>query len=197
MISEPLSNSIHEKGAHGYGASLGSYKLSFHHNLMAHATARNPSIAGNNRDFTVLMDFRNCVIYNWVNRSCDGKPLSINVVNNYFKPGPATQEEVKRRIVRMDNSENMGFRGCWYIEGNYVAGYPAVSDNNWDGGVDFEAGTSIEKNRRMDPFPVAPVTTQSARDAYQSVLKQVGVIVPGRDSQEKRIIAEVKDGSFS
>ena len=35
MISEPLNRSVHEKGPHGYGASLGGYKLSFHHNLMA------------------------------------------------------------------------------------------------------------------------------------------------------------------
>jgi len=197
MISEPLNQSIHEKGAHGYGASLGAYKLSFHHNLIAHAVARNPSIAGNNRNFTVLMDFRNCVIYNWVHRSCDGKPLSINIVNNYFKPGPATNEVVKRRIARIDNSENMGFRGAWHIVGNYVEGFPDISEDNWNGGVDFERGTSAEINRRIESFPVAYVTTQSAIDAYGSVLKNAGVIVPARDSQEKRIVEEVKDGTFT
>lgn len=197
MISEPLNHSVHEKGAHGYGASLGGYKLSFHHNLMAHATARNPSIAGNDRNFTILMDFRNCVIYNWVHRSCDGKPLSINVVNNYFKSGPATNDAVKRRIARIDNSENMGFRGAWHIDGNYIEGFTNISADNWEGGVDFERGASEETNRRTEPFPIANVTTQSAIDAFESVLKNVGVIVPGRDSQEKRIVEEVRKGTFT
>lgn len=197
MISEPLNQSIHEKGAHGFGASLGSYKLSFHHNLIAHAVARNPSIAGNDKNFTVLMDFRNCVIYNWVHRSCDGKPLSINIVNNYFKPGPATNDAVKRRIARIDDSENMGFRGAWHIDGNYVEGFPDISEDNWNGGIDFERGSSEGTNRRIEPFPVAYVTTQSAVDAYESVLKYAGVIVPARDSQEKRIVEEVKDGTFT
>lgn len=197
MFSEPLNKSIHEKGAHGFGASLGSYKLSFHHNLIAHAVARNPSIAGNDKNFTVLMDFRNCVIYNWVHRSCDGKPLSINIVNNYFKPGPATNDAVKRRIARIDNSENMGFRGAWHIDGNYVEGFPNISEDNWNGGVDFERGASEGTNRRIEPFPVAYVTTQSAVDTYESVLKYAGVIVPARDSQEKRIVEEVSKGIFT
>lgn len=197
MMSEPLNKSIHLKGAHGFGASLGSYKLSYHHNLIADCVARNPSIAGNNRDFTVLMDFRNCVIYNWVSRSCDGKPLSINIINNYYKPGPATNENVRRRIARLDYSENMGFAGLWHIDGNYVDGYPAISVDNWNGGVDFDNGTSAEHNRRIAPFSVAEVTTQSATEAYKLVLKQAGVIVPGRDSNERRIIEEVEKGSFS
>jgi pectate lyase len=197
MISEPLNHSVHEKGAHGYGASLGGYKLSFHHNLMAHAIARNPSIAGNDRNFTVLMDFRNCVIYNWVQRSCDGKPLSINIVNNYFKPGPATNDAVKRRIARIDNSENIGFRGAWHIDGNYIEGFPNISADNWNGGIDFERGTSVETNRRTEPFPVANVTTQSSIEAFESVLKNVGVTVPARDAQEKRIVEEVRKGSFT
>jgi pectate lyase len=196
-MSEPLNKSIHEKGAHGFGASLGGYKLTYHHNLFANGVARNPSIAGNNRDFTVLMDYRNCVIYNWVSRSCDGKPLSINVVNNYYKPGPATNENVKRRIARIDNSEKMGFTGLWYIEGNYVEGYPEISANNWKGGIDFDEGTSIEHNRRIEPFPVPAVETQSAKEAYELVLKNAGVIVPGRDSNEKRIIKEVEKGTFT
>jgi pectate lyase len=196
-MSEPLHKSIHEKGAHGYGASIGGNRLSFHHNLFANCYARNPSIAGNTQNFTVLLDFRNCVIYNWVIRTCDGKPLSINVVNNYYKPGAATEESVKRRIARIDNSENMGFAGLWYIEGNFVEGYPEISTANWKGGIDFEEGTSMERNRRLTPFPVAPITTQSAREAYHLVLKYAGVIAPGRDSQEQRILSEVEKGIFS
>jgi len=195
IMSEPLHHSIHLKGDHGFGASLGSYKMSFHHSLMADNYARNPSIAGNNQDLTVLLDIRNCVIFNWGNRSCDGKPLSVNIINNYFNPGPATKAEVKHRIARLDNSEKMGFSGLWYIDGNFMEGYPKISDDNWAGGIDFEQGTSVERNRCYTPFSVAPVTTQSAEEAYNLVLKYAGVIAPGRDSNEKRIISEVENGT--
>jgi hypothetical protein len=195
VMSEPLNNSIHEKGAHGYSGSIGGYKASFHHNLLANGAARNPSIAGNNQAPTVLLDFRNCVISNWGHRSCDGKPLSINLVNNYYKSGPATNEDVKRRITRIDNAEKQGFSCMWYVDGNVVEGYPEISANNWAGGVDYEEGTSPEKNRSKVPFEVAPVTTQPARDAYQLVLKYAGCYF-NRDSQEKRIIEQVSTGKY-
>lgn len=195
VMSEPLDHSIHEKGAHGYSASIGGYKASFHHNLLANGAGRNPSIAGNNQSPTVMLDFRNCVISNWGHRSCDGKPLSINLVNNYFKPGPATNAGVKRRIARIDNAEKMGFSCLWYVDGNRVEGYPQISANNWTGGVDFEQGTSAERNRSKQPFEVAPVTTQTAKEAYELVLKYAGCYW-NRDTQEMRIIEQVRTGKY-
>ncbi|MDR2805529.1 MAG: pectate lyase [Dysgonamonadaceae bacterium] len=196
IIAEPLHQSVHEKGAHGYGASIGGYKASFHHNVLSCAVARNASIAGNNQNPTVMLDVRNCVIANWQHRSCDGKPLSINLVNNYYKPGPATLDEVKHRIARIDNAENMGFTGLWYIAGNYVEGSPTLFADNWNGGVDFERGASEARNRRSTPFEFAPVTTQSAQEAYEAVLQYAGVIAPGRDAHEKRIIEQIRSNRF-
>lgn len=196
VMSEPLDHSIHEKGEHGYCASIGGYKTSFHHNLLANGAGRNPSIAGNNQSPTVMLDFRNCVISNWGHRSCDGKPLSINLVNNYYKPGPATNADVKRRITRIDNAEKMGFSCLWYVDGNSVEGYPDISANNWAGGVDFEDGTSAEKNRSKVSFEFAPVTTQTAKEAYELVLKYAGCYL-NRDSQEKRIIEQVITGNYT
>ncbi|MDR0543622.1 MAG: pectate lyase [Dysgonamonadaceae bacterium] len=196
MMSEPLDKSVHEKGAHGFGATIGGYKASFHHNILACGTARNPSIGGNNQNFTVLLDVRNCVIANWGHRSCDGKPLSINLVNNYYKPGPATRDDVRRRIARIDNAEKMGFTGLWHINGNYVEGYPEISADNWNGGVDFEQGASKERNRQPLPFETAFVTTQPAKEAYDLVLKHAGVIAPKRDVQEERIVSHIKTNQY-
>jgi pectate lyase len=196
VMSEPLRHSIHEKGDHGYNASIGGYKASFHHNLLANAAARNPSIAGNNQNPTVMLDFRNCVISNWEHRSCDGKPLSINLVNNYYKPGPATNENVKRRIARIDNAEKLGFSCLWYVEGNHVEGFPDISSSNWAGGVDFEQGSSAERNRSKIAFESAPVVTQPATAAYELVLKYAGCYL-NRDSQEKRIIEQVRTGKYT
>ena len=196
MISEPLNRSVHPKGAHGYGASLGAENGSYHHNLFAHAPARNPSVAGNKTELTINMDFRCSVIFNWQHRSCDGKPVSCNLVNNYFKPGPATQAAVRRRIVRVDDTQSAyGYPSRWFVEGNFVEGEPGISADNWRGGVDYEnAKTSEAANRSREAFPVAPVSTQSAAAAHPLVLAGAGATLPRRDRVDTRIAAEVASG---
>lgn len=196
LIAEPLNRSVHPKGAHGYGASLGAENGSYHHNLFAHATARNPSVAGNHEHRTVNMDFRCSVIYNWQHRTCDGKPVSCNLVNNYFKPGPATQPAVRRRIVAIDDTQSAyGYPSHWFVEGNFIEGAPEISADNWRGGVDFERGkTSEAANRRREQFSVAAVTTQPATDAYALVLAHAGATLPRRDRIDARIVAEVAAG---
>jgi pectate lyase len=198
LIAEPLNRSVHPKGAHGYGASWGGENTSYHHNLFAHCTARNPSVAGQAKDHTINMDHRCSVIFNWEHRSCDGKPDSINVVNNYYKPGPATLPDVRRRIARIDDTKAAyGFDSLWHIEGNVVEGFPKISADNWAGGVDFEGQTSAALNRRREAFPVAPVATQPAAEAYRLVLAGVGATLPRRDALDARIVREVETGKVT
>lgn len=194
LISEPLHDSVN-RHPHGYGATWGGKNVSYHHNLFAHAAGRNPSVAGETGNRTVLMDHRNSVIYNWKHRSCDGKPTSVNVVNNYYKPGPATPSAVRRRVARIDDTmAPYGFESLWHIEGNFVEGAPDVSEDNLLG-IEFEGDTSASKNIRANPFPTAPVTTQEATEAYQLVLENVGANLPKRDSQDARILREVANGT--
>ncbi len=195
LIAEPLNRSVHEKGAHGYGASWGGENTSYHHNLFAHCTARTPSVAGQDRERTILMDHRCSVIFNWEHRSCDGKPESINIVNNYYKPGPATRADVRRRLVRIDDTKaKYGYDSLWFIEGNVLDGDAGISADNWRGGVEFEGRTSEAANRRRTPFAVAPVTTQTAPEAYALVLRDVGATRPRRDALDARLVREVESG---
>lgn len=195
LIAEPLNRSVHEKGAHGYGASWGGQNTSYHHNLFAHCTARTPSVAGQDRERTILMDHRCSVIFNWEHRSCDGKPESINVVNNYYKPGPATRADVRRRLVRIDDTKaKYGYDSLWFIEGNALDGDAGISADNWRGGVEFEGRTSEAANRSRTPFAVASVTTQPAAEAYALVLREVGATRPHRDPLDTRIVREVESG---
>lgn len=195
LIAEPLNRSVHPKGAHGYGASLGGENGSYHHNLFAHATARNPSVAGNKTDHTVNLDFRCSVIYNWQHRTCDGKPVSANLVNNYYKPGPATQPAVRRRVARLDDTQSAyGYPSRWHIAGNVVEGAPEISADNWQGGVELDRNVTVAANRSLEPFPVAPVTTQPAAEAYALVLRHAGATLPRRDAADERLAREVASG---
>jgi pectate lyase len=48
LIAEPLNNSLHSKGPHGYGSLARSNgRVTLHHNLWAHCDARNPRLDDN------------------------------------------------------------------------------------------------------------------------------------------------------
>jgi hypothetical protein len=190
MVTESLYNSIHKKGKHGYGGLWGGPGGSWHHNILAHHSSRNPRASGNVE--SGLMDYRNNVVYNWGYQSAYGGELwPRNWVNNYYKFGPATEEKVKRRIFVQASS-----KGRMYVDGNYVWGYPDISKNNWAGGIDFSPdGDATEKTLRVDkPFNVAPVQTETAEDAFELVLRSAGASF-SRDSLDSRIVEEIRTGT--
>ncbi|MCU0646183.1 MAG: pectate lyase, partial [bacterium] len=132
LISESLNHSFHHKGDHGYGGIWGGKRASFHHNLLAHHSSRNPRFNGSrtHRDpAQEIVDFRNNVIYNWgYNSSYGGESGNQNLVANYYKYGPASKH--KNRIV-----EPWDGKGKWYVADNFVFGSPDITSNNWAGGV--------------------------------------------------------------
>ncbi len=203
-IQWSISSEALDRNNHAFGGTWGGWPCSLHHNLFACNTARNPSI-GMNGPF----DFRNNVLFNWRHRTIDGGDASsrINLVANYFKPGPATQSNRRSMIGRVygrsSRYEYPGF-GKWYVDGNVVEGYPEVSANNWAGGVVFEAasrekGETIPKGtekdvRQFTPFPSPPITQQTAEEAYRLVLAHVGASLPRRDAVDARVIESVRTG---
>lgn len=199
ILSESLYNSGHAKGAHGYGGIQGGWGASFHHNLYADHTSRNPRFCGARYHLSTaskeIVDFRNNVIFNWGYQTVyGGESGQQNMVNNYFKSGPATNSSKKNRIVEIDDSNVAGYTpGQWYIEGNYMNGYPAISADNWAGGVQG-VDSKVAGVRATSPFTFASVTTETAEDAYISVLAKAGANFPKADTVDKRIISEVKSG---
>lgn len=190
LVSESLTKSIHQKGAHGYGGLWGGPGGSYHHNILAHHSSRNPRASGN--PDSGLLDFRNNVIYNWgFNSGYGGELWPRNWINNYYKSGPATSEKVRRRLFLQKDPQ-----GRMYAAGNFVFGYPAISADNWQGGIDFAPdGEAMEATLRVaHPFVVAPVTTQPAEAAYELVLAQAGCSL-FRDSVDQRIINEIRTGT--
>lgn len=194
MISESLNHSVHEKGDHGYGGIWGGDTVSFHHNLFAHNLSRNPRFNGARYQvvWNDLVDFRNNVIYNWGDNSIyGGERGNHNVVSNYFKPGPGTKKSVRNRVLQITTSADYPY-GIFYVSGNYTDGNPAVTADNWNGGVDTEAAISMVKADQ--PFYHMPLPGQTARDAYQAVLQSAGASLV-RDAVDQRIISEVRNGT--
>ncbi|HNW60403.1 MAG TPA: FlgD immunoglobulin-like domain containing protein [bacterium] len=189
LIAESLYLSTHPKGAHGYGGIWGGTNVSFHHNLFAHHSSRNPRFDGSNAP-CINVDYRNNVIYNWgFNSAYGGEGGTINMVANYYKYGPATKSGVRYRIVEPSDG-----KGKWYIEENYVTGAPAITANNWAGGVQGSYGTE-SVSRVHEPHPFVPITQHSAEEAYTRVLTYAGAILPKRDAVDSRVIQDVISGT--
>ena len=212
IISESLNNSVHSKGAHGYGGIWGGKKASFHHNLLAHHNSRNPrlgEVVDNNFALTDLVDLRNNVIYNWGSNSCyGGEAMNVNIVNCYYKPGPATQNP--ERIVAIDKkmdgpSEIKNRWGRFYINGNYVENSSHVTNDNWSFGVlsqfssKYEQLSAQEKDilRMNNEHPIDNnVNTHTANVAFQKVLKYCGASLH-YDFVDQRIINDVIKNQFT
>ncbi|MDR8393339.1 hypothetical protein NC796_19450 [Aliifodinibius sp. S!AR15-10] len=190
IISESLNYSHHEKGDHGYGGIWGAVRGSFHHNLIAHHTSRNPRFSGSNYESDIpnrQVDFRNNVIYNWGDNSIyGGEDGEHNMVKNYFKPGPATQEDVADRIVNPSRPY-----GKFYVADNFVEGYPEVTEDNWAGGVQCEHPDSAY---HATPFDYAPITEHEPEVVFNKVLEYAGASLQ-RDPLDTRVIREVRTGT--
>ena len=189
LISESLHDSSLRNG-HGFAASLGGVNSSYHHNLLANNAGRNPSIAGETSNPTINLDFRNNVIFNWQKRRLDGRPESINVVNNYYKAGPASRELLS--IVKIQSLDNGTF-GEWFVHGNVLSTRRQSQKRN--GLVTIDASNRSPESAMVDrPVDFAPVLTETAESAFRNVLLDAGAIRPKRDSHDERIIREVVSG---
>ena len=212
LIAESMNNSVHSKGPHGYGGIWGGTKASFHHNLLAHHQSRNPrlgELAGDASALSDLTDLRNNVMYNWGANSCyGGEAMNVNIVNCYYKPGPASSN--RERIISIDKNKTLGTAvydiwGKFFIDGNYVDGSTRATDDNWTYGVynqfhsSYGTVSQADKNamRLSDEWPInGNVKTHSAQIAYDKVLDVAGASL-SRDAVDSRVVDNVRNGTFS
>ncbi|MCW5912348.1 MAG: pectate lyase [Cyclobacteriaceae bacterium] len=205
ILSESLNESFHGKGEHGYGAIWGGDKATFHHNLLAHHNSRNPRFNGGGRSGISNsiypdehVDFRSNVVYNWRGNSAyGGENGNYNIVNNYYKPGPATPANRNKRIMQVskenDTSYGAGY-GKFYIAGNYVHGNTMVTADNWNGGVDYAGGVTQALVQLTSPIENDLSTNHTAEQAFESVLKYAGASL-SRDAVDTRVTNEVRNGT--
>jgi pectate lyase len=207
IFSESLRNSVHGKGKHGYGGIWGGRGVTFHHNLLANHDSRNPRFCGSrysNKPDEELVDYRNNVIYNWGGNSAyAAEGGRYNMVNNYYKAGPATSSNQDRIIKPWaddgSNNQPLGTYGTFFIDGNFVTASSIVTNDNWKG-VDMSSsfstrapGVTLSDLKSETAYPFVPVTTHSAEKAYEKVLTYCGASLK-RDSVDLRIIGDVSKG---
>lgn len=210
LVTHSLNTSVHTKGSHGFGGIWGGYKATFHHNLLANHASRNPRFSS--VDGTKWVDYRNNVVYNWGFKTAygGGHHGEINMVNNYYKPGPASQHH---RLLDVAEDGT----GRYYVAGNVMEGDEAVTKDNRSAVAD-RAGKRYVRHQRSAspdsgispeavplpgeecasclvnaPFPYEPINEDTPVVAYRRVLASVGCSF-SQDAYDKEVLRQVKEG---
>ncbi|MGC4102920.1 hypothetical protein [Ferruginibacter sp.] len=202
IVSEGLYEAGHQKGHRSYGGVWGGQYATYHHNLIAHQNSRAVRFDGARaHDTMAIIDYRNNVIYNWGNaNACYGGEVNIaggvsqvNMVNNYYKPGPATASELKFVHANYNVKEAKG-TGQWYLDGNIMEGDKSLTKNN-SKGVDLSEQNYPKDAIVEKAFDITlNIPVQNAKEAYEAVLKNAGAVLPKRDAVDERVVNETRTG---
>ena len=216
ILSESLRNSVHGKGKHGYGGIWGGTNATYHHNLLAHHDSRNPRL---DHDYVSTLkgpvSLVNNVIYNWGDNSTYGGESAndrgefkkYNIINNYYKPGPATAAGKVRFIdpwtkdcsnCSKATGSSTIVPGHFYMDGNVMDGDNGKTADNWTGTTaSAEVIANIKSAARFSyAEKAASLSLQPAADAYTTVLGYAGASFK-RDAVDARVTRETKNGNYT
>jgi hypothetical protein len=162
--------------------------VSYHHNLWSQNYKRNPAIGSYTATQSVKADIRNNVMYNnRTNGYSSGSSLRIdmNYVGNYVIAGSETESDSRTRAFEANDTSNMYI----YQSGNKIdSDLDSVRDGTDTGWGMFSGPYTALAN----PAAMKTVTTQSADDAYNSVLATAGAFFWNRDSVDAALVNNVK-----
>jgi hypothetical protein len=155
-----------------------------------------------------IVDLRNCVMYNWGqgNGAYAGQGGYHNIVNNYYKAGPATKN--KTRVFQCGHTNNdkddngkaidpegKHIYGHFYINGNYVTAASSPANYDWKGVIVDDGNNTIKDTIKLsEPVITGDITTHSAQVAYERVLQNVGASLY-RDAVDSRHVEEAQNGT--
>ena len=187
LIAESLNESVHHKGAHGYGTLVtASGEVSVHHSVYAFHESRSP------RPKSVRLDFRHNLVYGWGDQPgyTYDDFLEMNYVGNVVQPlGYARDPEC---------AFNVGGTNARI----YAAGNARLAEGKRqpvaDEGLCASRGVAqdeIGRTVRVDvPFPAPAVTPTPAESLKAALLADVGATRPARDAVDARILGLVERG---
>ena len=217
LIGESLNQNGHDKYydttpnvQHGYAATIGGETGSYHHNLLAHNEGRNWSMAGGllGENFAGKMNIYNNVVYNWHGRTNDGGTHNGNFVNNYYKMMTTAENSNTEKYIFIATHED-NYQGSqeYYVAGNIRRnkdGSETSDAENVTYKNEFKNGMSIDYDDFKDvPYDCWNVESksvseiESAQSAFKNVLSDVGCNFQQLDNNEKRLIQETLEGTYS
>jgi hypothetical protein len=186
---------------HAYGSLMRpktDANVSFHHNLYANNASRQARF-GTYDEKTLTADFRNNVVYNFRDRASyaggsgedEREHADINYVGNYIIAGPGTTGNPN---IAFSVDKNIDVRA--YQSGNFVdSDKDAIldgSDRGWSAFTFGGLGSPVQTLTQMaTPFATAPVTTQTATDAYNQIVDYVGNFWWAREAIDARVIGNL------
>lgn len=208
LITESLNNSLHSKGAHGYGGIWGGKDASFHHNILSNHHSRNPRIdhpevyGGYVTSNRGNCDLRNNIIYNWGDNSCyGGEGGCFNIVNCYYKPGPNSKDRkfFVQATAIYSGKTDYGYPYL-YLKGNIHTKYSDISQNNEQGIRWYDEDKSSKEGRVVaEPLRIygpdgqaVYTTTHSAETALERTVKWSGASLR-KDSVDERAVSQIKN----
>ncbi|MCR4918294.1 MAG: pectate lyase [Prevotella sp.] len=223
IAAQSLQNAGHSKGSHGYGGNWGGAGASYHHNLMAHHVSRTPRLGprpGTQTD--ERMDMRCNVIYNWIDNGVyGGEGMHVNIVNNYYKPGPDTKTGAKGMRIAAPGIRTSEYThhdsdtpnqwdlmwhvwGKYYVSGNVNSRYTEVTADNWTYGiynqidnaaVDYTFTAATRDTMRLsEPIAFVSTTTHSAEQALERVTQYAGASLC-RDAIDQTMADDARHGT--
>jgi len=205
-VNVTIQNSISAEALdtwnHSFGSTLGGENTTIMRSLWANNTGRNPSVG-----WYGIFNFVNNVVFNWTHRTMDGGDYRamFNVINNYYKPGPATpKDQVGHRILKPESGRSkLSYKvyGRVYADGNIMEGHPEITKDNWNGGIQVEdlpnTGEYTRLMKMKEPFPMPSFQIMSAQNAFDYVIANAGANKPKRDAVDARVTNVVKTGQIN
>ena len=232
ISAEGLYYSKNVKGERSYGMQWGGEHGTLHHCLISSCMSRAPRFNGvrpNTHDRHADNEFANNVIYNWGNHNSvhggecstgtEGDYDRVYMINNYYRPGPATRDgAANRRYFVSASGDNINLVGEWYLKGNKfeLSSRWAVQNNIWNDdalqkvNADNYYGFVNDNNVRAmnfwslspsqaladkallteQPYALSGLEYESADDAYAAVIQHAGASLPRYDEVDRRLLDE-------
>lgn len=134
------------------------------------------------------IDIRNNVVYNWHNEISGDESKCTQFVNNYYKKGKTTENDVLLNV-----------NGLGYVSGNKLVNQSGeiIIDHDNENPWILVSDDSFTEGRSTEPLFDAGVNTLTADEAYEYVLKNSGAVVPKRDYIDSRYVSEVENGTHT
>jgi hypothetical protein len=192
IFAEPLHDSIHPEGRHGFGVLIGPVNgnATLAGNLLASMQSRNPMTAATR---TAIV---NNVVYNWGNTAVDlqshGLVTQNSVVGNVFLRGPDTSSDAAPIGLRADATRLRSGARVFLLDNH---GAESTSDP-WSLAGAIYGSLTLANFRSTAPvaWPTGMTTLPTSNNVVLNrVLKNAGARPADRDSVDTRIVQQVRD----